>query len=688
MKYTTRLALTALGLVFCLQAKNISLMPKIPAGFEPRADARSFIAKGLRYDATTSPLGFGVVLRNEDGRTRTVRMSIVNGNGEAQARPVDRLPVKTAYLVGKRGDWRTSVPTYRRLRYESVLPGIDVEYRPTGEHLEFDFILQQGADPKEIVLRYQGQDGLVIDGDGNLVVIAGDARMVQEIPAIYQRTGDSVHLVSGSYSLDSHGNVHFLLGPYDNTKPLVIDPVIVYSGFVTGTGSTVATAFGQDAQGKWYVGGTSGAKDLPVIGNAPQNARSGDLDVFVMRIDPNYPGGPTVTDLTYFGGAGADQLKAMAVDPAGPVYITGTTASTNLPVTDNAAELTLGGGVDAFMAKIDFSQPAASALTYTTYLGGSDFDTSSAMLLDTNGNLYITGYTNSTNFPTAGTPFQNASAGGWDVFLTQYDPAGKLLYSTYLGGTGTDTARSLAPAPDGSVIIAGTTLSWNFPMRGNSYNSNYPGGGDGFIAKFSVASGVIYSTFLGGSGAEDLKQVAVNAAGQLVVSGWTLSQDFPITAGACQTTLRGGTDMFVSVLDLTLPGSSSLVYSTLLGGSNSDVPYAMKLDANGQVLLTGYTYSDSDFPVTPSAFQSQYGGAVDSFLARIDPSQAGANSLVYATYLGGKGKDFGYAVDLNSNGEIFVVGSTSSRQFPNVATADPRGGTPGATDAFLLLLQP
>lgn len=688
MNYATRLALTALGLTFVLQARDVSLLPKIPAGFEPRADAGGFIAKGLRYDASASAQGFRVALRGQGDGARSVTMSIVGGNPGAPARPSGRLPVKTSYFVGQRAGWRTGVPTYQRLRYEGVWPGIDVEYRSSGDQLEFDFILSQGADPKDVVLRYEGQDGLSLDDDGNLVITAGGARMVQEIPAIYQRTGESVHLVSGNYELDHSGIVRFRLGPYDQTRPLVIDPVIVYSGFVSGAGSTVASAFGKDAAGHWYVGGTTGAADLPVAGNAPQNAISGDLDVFVMRIDPTLPNGPTVTDLTYFGGSAADQLSAMVVDPAGVVYITGTTASTNLPVTDNAAELTLGGIVDAFMAKIDLSQLAAKALVYTSYLGGNDLDVATSMVEDASGNIYIAGYTASSNFPTAGTPFQATSGGGWDVFLSEYDTSGKLVYSTYIGGGGTDVARSLVLAPDGTLLIGGTTLSWSFPMRGDSYYPYYSGAGDAFVAKFSVADGIVYSTFLGGTGNDDLKQVAVNAAGQIVATGWTLSQDFPVTAGAYQMTQRGGADVFVTVIDPAQPASSALVYSSFFGGSDSEVPYGVKLDSAGQVLLTGYTYSSVDFPLTANAFQATSGGAVDSFIARIDPSQSGDASLVYSTYLGGKGRDIAYGIDLDASGNILVFGSTSSRQFPNVATADPRSGTPGTTDGFLLLLQP
>ena len=688
MKYMNRLAAAALGLCLSLYGKNVAPVAPIPAGFERAPGGAEFAVKGLRYHAATFPSGFRVLIAGEDGQARTVNMSIENGNAEAAVRPSDKLPVRTNYLVGPRDRWRTSVDLYGRLRYEDVLPGIDIEYRPWGDQLEFDFILRQGADPGDIVLRYRGQDGLSIDRDGSLVVKAGGGELVQQIPAIYQRTPESMRLVSGRYEIRTGGEVRFILGPYDNTMPLVIDPVITYSGFIKGTGSTVANSFARDAQGRWYIGGYTGAADLPVIGNAPQNARGGDIDGFVARIDPNYPGGPTVTDLTYFGGSGTDQIYGMTLDASGVVYITGVTQSTNLPVSASAKQPTLGGSTDAFFAKINLDVPAGQAMVYCTYLGGSDVDMATAIQVDSAGLAYITGYTNSTNFPTAGSAFQSGAPGGGNAFLSQYDASGNLAYSTYLGGGGSDVARALALAPDGSVYIAGTTYSGDFPVTGGAYNGASSGGGDGFLVKLSPASGLIYSTYLGGSGAEDVKAMGLNAAGQIVLTGWTVSQDFPVTATPYQSILRGGTDLFVSVLDPAQPGSNALVYSTLVGGSDTDVPYGLAIDGGGQILVTGYTYSSADFPTTANAFQATDGGAVDAFLVRLDPTQQGAASLVYGTYLGGAGNDIGYTLSLDSTGTIFIIGSTSSSQFPNVASADPRQHTPGAPDAFLLGLQP
>jgi hypothetical protein len=224
-------------------------------------------------------------------------------------------------------------------------------------------------------------------------------------------------------------------------------------------------------------------------------------------------------------------------------------------------------------------------------------------------------------------------------------------------------------------------------MVGNSYSTTYLGGGDAFLAKISLTSGLLYSTYLGGSSGDDLKAIKLNAAGQVVLTGWTLSEDFPISATPYQSVLLGGTDLFISTLDLTQPSSSALVYSTLLGGSDTEIPYGMMLDPSGQILITGYTYSSVDFPTTPNAFQLTDGGAVDAFLVRLDPTQQGPAGLVYGTYLGGAGNDVGYAVNLDASGTIFLVGSTSSSQFPN-ATIPPRGHVSGATDAFILGLQP
>ncbi|MEO8660775.1 MAG: SBBP repeat-containing protein, partial [Bryobacteraceae bacterium] len=631
MKFTIRLALATGAAVFCLQATNLSLS-QIPVGFEQNSDARTFAVKGLRYQAATSPQGFTVVLPEQDGENRTVRMSILNGNAKAEPRPIEKLNLRTSYLVGKRSEWRTAVSTFKKVRYQGVLPSIDIEYRPAGEQLEFDFILQPGAEPHDIALHYEGQDGMLIDEQGSLVVIAGQTRMVQAIPAIYQRAGASVHLVSGEYVIDSRGDVRFHLGPYDRAQPLVIDPVIVYSGFIAANGGTVATSFGRDPQGFWYVAGTSGAGNLPVAGNANQNARNGDIDGFVMKINPTLSGGPRVTDLAYFGGAGADEIRAMAVGPTGILYITGVTASSNLPVSDDASQLTIGGARDAFFAKIDFSLLANLSLLHCTYLGGTLLDVGTAIAVDSAGNAYLTGYTASLNFAVGGTPYQSTPPNGWNAFVTVFNNANAITYSTYLGGNGTDSGRAIAVASDGNIIVAGTTLSTNFPIAGSAVQATYNGGGDAFVSKLSVASGLIYSTYLGGTGPEDLKAIALNAAGQVVVTGWTLSQDYPI-AGAYQPTLRGGTDAFVTVLDLTQPAATGVVYSTLYGGGDSEVPSSISLDPTGRILIAGYTYSATDLPVTADAFQATLGGGVDSFIARFDPTKQGNDSLTYATYL-------------------------------------------------------
>ncbi len=678
MGNTSRYLMLALGLTLPLQCRTLA---RRPAGFEQAPQAGRFEAKGFRHSATMMPQGYGIRLGE-----REVHVSVLNGNVAAVGRGMSPLPVKTSYLRGDRKLWRTGVPAYRKVRYEDVLPGVAMEYYAAGEHLEFDLILAPGTDPNTVALRYAGQDDLHLDGEGNLVVTAGGEQLIQRSPAVYQRRGDSLLLVTGNYTLDRQNEVRFQLGPYDRTKPLVIDPAIVYTGTLAGNGSDVGTSIVRFSDGKLYVAGTTGSTNLKVVGNAPQQARSGDTDVFVMKVNPNAASDVQVEQLTYLGGTGADELKDMKMDASGVIYLAGVTSSTNFPIAGGATQTASGGDKDAFVAKLNLELPAASALLYSTYIGGSGLDAASSLAVDTNGNVFIAGYTGSTNFPAAGSAYQSGNAGGWDAFVTQLGSTGGLVYSTYLGGDWTDTARSVALSGDGSVIVTGTTSSSGFPLAGHSYRRDYQSGGDLFIAKLSPTQGLQYSSYLGGGSLEDVKQVEVNAAGQAVLTGWTLSSNFPTTGTAVQTEKMGSTDTFLTVLDLNAEPAAALVYSTFIGGGSTDIPYSMQLDSSGSAWISGYTYSN-DFPHSQEPLQATLAGGIDAYVVQIDPTLPGPGGLLYASYVGGGQSDVGYGINIDVDGNVYLTGTTNSRRFPT-PVSDERSTEPGNYDAFILTFRP
>lgn len=369
---------------------------------------------------------------------------------------------------------------------------------------------------------------------------------------------------------------------------------------------------------------------------------------------------PVLAYSTYLGGGAVDFAQGIAVDGSGSAYVCGYTLSADFPTTD-ALQRNFGGGQDAFVAKLN---PAGTALVYSTYIGGSAFDVANSVAVDAAGNAYVTGWTASTNFPTRN-PLQATKRQGNDAFVLKLDPSGSaLVYSTYLGGSGEDIGYyRLAVDRDGNAHITGTTTSPDFPLV-NAFQSTRKGASDYFVAKLNAAgSALVYSTLLGGSGDEGGlgNGVAVDDAGNAYVTGRTASRDFPVLNPIM--TFRGGScgnsgdchDAFVTKLS----PAGTLVYSTYLGGTSTDIGFVVAVDAAGSAYVVGTTGS-ADFPIR-NAFQSVMAGGGDGFVTKIDPS---GSSIVYSTFLGGSGVDFAEDLALDSAGNAYVTGFTQSSNFP------------------------
>ena len=658
-------------------------LPQVDLRFEQGASPNVFRASGPGYGAAIGASGYKLFMG-----TASVSVSIEHADADAHGHGEGPLAGRTAYFKGSNpARWRTAVPSFRQVRYSRVLPGVDVAYHSVHGQLEFDFVLDPGVDPDSIRMRFAGQDSLKIDDDGNLVATAAGAVFVHKAPTVYQRDGDTLRLVAGEYSVKPGGRVGFELGLFDRSKPLIIDPVVSYTGFLSGNGADKAMAVIRGADGMVYVSGTTGSNNLTVSDNALQSVRAGDIDLFLMKIDPTAPPDSAVLYTTYIGGSAAEDFGAMAVDGTGHVYLTGTTASTDFPLSSTRQQAASGGDKDAFVLKLDLSDTANPAVVYSTYLGGSGPEAAYALTIDSNGNAYVAGYTGSTDFPVAGAAFQTGSGGGWDGFVSIYDASGILTYSTYIGGDKTDSARAIALASDGSVVVALDTTSASVPWAGQSYSQTYSSGGDIFIAKFSPndSSGFSYGSYFGGSGLDQTAKIAFDAKGRLLLLGSTQSTNLPITPNALQKQRGGGTDAFLAVFDLTQGGAAGLLYSTYLGGGNSEVPYWLTFDGSGAALIAGYTTS-TDFPATASAWQTKSAGLTDGFVAKVD--YAGTGALTYSTYVGGAQNDYVYSVDVDQAGNLYLAGTTSSKRFPASASSDRDGYYPGDFDAFVLVFQP
>lgn len=383
---------------------------------------------------------------------------------------------------------------------------------------------------------------------------------------------------------------------------------------------------------------------------------------------------------TYLGGSAQDLGYAIAVDSRGNAYVTGDTRSQDFPTTRGAlqAKFIPGAIENAFVARLDGS----GELSYSTYLGGSGNDVGRGITVDANGNAYITGYTSSANFPTTARAFQRKLNGLQNAFIAKLNSAGSALeYSTFLGGNDYDFGFGIAVDAQGNAYVTGTTyaiFSSTFPTTSSAYQTSSAGSGDAFVSKLSAdGSALVYSTFLGGSGYDGGRAIALDASGSAYVTGYTRSNAFPVTVGASQTGLNGAEDAFVTKLNKE---GSGLAYSTYLGGSGNDAAYGIAVGTNGDAYITGFTQSP-DFPTTSGAIQIADGSGREPFVAALNATGA---QLAYSTYLGGSNSDTGYAIAVDANNNAYLTGYTSSVDFPTTAGAYQTGLASGASqNAFI-----
>jgi len=538
---------------------------------------------------------------------RQVRVVFEGAGANGRPEGEGRLRSSSNYFVGNNPrSWRSGVPHFRAVRYRRLYSGVDAIFYIAGRQLEYDLELAPGTEPARIRLRFDGADWLGINADGDLEVRAGGSVLVQRKPAAYQPQGLFRRALECRYRLAGPNRVALEVSGYDRRLPLVIDPVLVYA--------------------------------------------------------------------TYFGTGTNDNIIGIKVDAAGMVYFAGYTSSSDLASSPDSIQTANAGKRDIFVAKLDPRREPYEALVYLTYLGGSEADTPTAMEVDASGNVYLTGWTQSTDFPLAGNAPQIQRAGetGQDAFLVKLNPgvAGPLglLFSTYLGGSDSDTGYGVAVDEKGYVYVVGVTKSEDFPVTQRVLQRGRWGDQDGFVVWLDPqaadpASAVLYASYLGGEYNDEARAVAALEPGMVAVSGETSSVLYHVSGDAFRPSYQGGGDVFVSVLDLRKPEYDALVYSTYLGGTGSEAPRRMLRDQQGRLVIVGYTLS-SDFPTTPDGFQPQPRRAGQVFLTILDPKRAAGEGLIYSTYFGGSGGEVAYDVTLDAKGRIYLTGYTLSRDFP------------------------
>jgi Beta-propeller repeat/Cep192 domain 4/HYDIN/CFA65/VesB-like, Ig-like domain len=613
-------------------------------------------------------------------RSDVIRMKLIGANPAAKTAGLDELPGKANYFIGSDpAKWRHSVPTYSRVRFSDVYHGIDLIYYGNQGQLEYDFVVAPGADPRGIRFHVAADSIRLARGlpalpriarNGDLVIQtkAGEVRFHK--PVVYQdivdarsqKSGEKLEgtdnqrrttynrqspienrkFVDGRYVLISKNEIRFDIGSYDHTKSLVIDPYMAY--------------------------------------------------------------------LAYFGGTGTEHGYSVAVDDSGNAYVAGWTESVDFPTTAGALDTTCGSDGtcnpqnqnpddqrygDGFVSKIN---PDGTQLLYSTYLGGSSFDTCQGIAVDSSGNAYVVGWTVSADFPTVN-PLQSSLSGGGDAFVAKINPTGTTLtYSTYLGGSA-HFERGVAIALDhsGFVYVVGATSSTDFPITKGAFQTvNSAGNWTGFTSKLAISdsgSTLLYSTYLGGSILDFPAWVTVTSAGNIYVCGYTFSPNFPTSPGAFQTVAGGYYDAFISELSPGGKGSADLLYSSYLGGNFSDFGVWAGVDSQGQIWVTGSTNS-ADFPSStlyPEAGLSDCGSSndyscLDAFVTKLNPAGAGAADLDFSEYLGGTGQEIAYGGALDSSGNGYLMGFSASSDFPTVNAIQPHPA--GGGDGFVAEVSP
>ena len=594
--------------------------------------------------------------RRDKGQYWAAQLEFVGANQGVVPRGGRPVPTRISYFKGPPEQWQSAIPTYGKLVYERLWPGVDLVFTANKNQLKYTFVVHPGADPKQIQLAYRGAK-INATRHGQLKVETPFGGFVDQAPVAWQETDNGRRYVPCTYNVADTDNSDirrygFSVKAYDATLPLVLDPgFTVYSGLIGGSDDEAGRGIAVDAAGNAYVTGETESADFPrTVGLA----HAGSDDVFVAKVRPD---GAALVYSVFIGGSADDTGYSIAVDAAGNAYVTGETYSADFPRTVGLAH---AGSADVFVAKVRHD---GTALVYSGFIGGSDDEAGHGIAVDAAGNAYVTGKTYSADFPrTVGL----AHAGQDDAFVAKVRPDGEsLVYSGLIGGSAYDNGYSIAVDAAGNAYVTGETLSDDFPR---TVGLAHAGSRDVFVAKVRPdGAALVYSGLLGGSANDRGFGIAVDTAGNAYVTGYTSSADFPRTVGLAHA---GKDDVFVAKVR---PDGAALVYSVFIGGSADDNGYSIAVDAGGNAYVTGETES-ADFPLTVGL---SHAGQDDAFVAKVRPD---GESLVYSGLLGGSDDDQGFGIAVDAAGYAYVTGYTASAEFPRTVGL----AHSGSKDVFVL----
>jgi hypothetical protein len=600
-----------------------------------------------------------------------ITMRVSGANPRSRALGLDVLPGKSNYFIGNDpAKWRTNVSNYSKVKYEKIYPGIDMIYYGNQRQLEYDFIVSPRADVSVIKLSFDGVDNLNIEESGDLVLSTKGGDVRQHKPIVYQQINGKRREITAGYVRLGEREVGFKLGAYDRSKPLIIDPVISYGTYLGGQGGyDWGYGIAVDASGNAVIAGETGSPNFPTRFSLQAFGGFAGIrgDAFITKLNAT---GTQLIFSTYFGGSSADVAQDVALDAVGDIYFAGWTSSNNFPTTSGAFQ-TSGGSSGNLEATVTKLNSTGSAILYSTYLGARDSDYGYGIAVDSSGNAYVTGRTDSNNFPTTSGAFRTTFNGGtcgpqgntWvctDSFVTKINPTGSgLVYSTYLGGTGDDRPNwnggGIAVDALGAAYLTGVTRSTNFPILNAIQSTHAPGvspgnsanglNSDVYVTKLNPSGGSLaYSTFLGGTGDDEGAQVVVDSSGYAYVTGiGSGAAGFPTTPGAYANTGAS----FVAKIG---PTGNDLIYSTNLPITTNSIA----IDSSGNAYVTG---------------QQNFSGYRPANVTKVNPT---GTALIFSFFFGGTesqfggldGRTMGNDIALDSSGGMYITGDTASANFP------------------------
>ncbi len=574
---------------------------------------------------------------------QTVRLAFLGANPAPRLAPAQPLSgIVNLYAGADPATWRTGETAYAGLAYEALYPGVDLLFRGETGHLKGTFTIAPGADPGAIAWRYEGVAGATVTAGGDLVLALADGdNLVERAPVAWQTRHGRQVAVPVAYALGAGGRVGFALGAYDATRPLVVDPEIVYETVIGAVEFETGVDLAADATGNAYVLADTYGYD----GN----------DVLLARLNPD----GSIGFVTIIGGSQIDDAGHLALDGAGHLYLTGRTLSPNFPVL-NALQPAMNGFSDVFVMKLN---AANGQMLFSTFLGSTRAERHGGIAVDAAGDILVSGATDFTDFPVTPDAYQPElnleQCFCFDAFLARIAGDGSaILYATYLGGWADDFSVDVGVDTAGNAYLTGLTESPDFPTA-DPLQAFYGGEQDGWAARLSADGSTLdYGTFLGGSDWDQVRELVVAADGTTTIAGYTESANYPTTPGSFQPGFAGGIldcgsppfiplrncyDGFVTRL---APDGSAFVYSTFLGGDEDDMLNGVTIDGAGNTYLAGWTYS-VDFPGVP--------GNAGFVVPKLS---ADGSALLYTQPLETNDAD-GHGIALDPHGAIYVTGSTN-----------------------------